>query len=202
MSLAQPGQDPMNKPNPRKLDVLLMAATLPLAGNLTSVAQTPPSTQRFTTGGLRETIMFIAGPDIVQNTADERLRTAELERLVFTEIDHNYVNPGTDRHQQRVKDVFRNVGFWNADVNYRSAVATFNEYMTWAVFNVYARDTYDSATAAAFRESVIRSMVQQRKFLKFREFEQIVMEVSAASGPQPCIPNLYGEILDRAAAIR
>ena len=160
------------------------------------------STQRFTTGGLRETIMFIAGPDIVQNTADERLRTAELERLVFTEIDHNYVNPGTDRHQQRVKDVFRNVGFWNADVNYRSAVATFNEYMTWAVFNVYARDTYDSATAAAFRESVIRSMVQQRKFLKFREFEQIVMEVSAASGPQPCIPNLYGEILDRAAAIR
>ena len=160
------------------------------------------STQRFTTGGTRETVMFIAGPDAAQNTADARLRTAQLERLVFTEIDHNYVNPATDRHSKRVREIFRDVTFWNGDRNYRSATATFNEYMTWAVFNLYARDTYDPVTAAAFRESVIQAMVRQRRFHKFREFEQIVMDVSAASGPRPCIPNLYGDVLDRAAAIR
>jgi hypothetical protein len=49
---------------------------------------------------------------------------------------------------------------------------------------------------------VIQAMVRQRRFHKFREFEQIVMDVSAAAGPRPCIPTLYGDILDRAAAIR
>jgi hypothetical protein len=122
---------------------------------------------------------------------------------VFTEIDHNYVNPATDRFQGRVKHIFRDVSFWNRNPDtYRSSLATFNEYMTWAVFNLYARDNYDAAIAAAFRESVILSMVQSRRFPRFREFEQVVMEVYSAAGPQPCIPNLYAEILDRTAALR
>ena len=161
------------------------------------------STQRFTTGGVRETVMFIAGPDAVSSTVDARLRSAHLERLVFTEIDHNYVNPATDRYDRVVRTIFDNVSFWNGDRNnYRSPTATFNEYMTWAVFNLYARDTYDAATSAAIRASVITSMVQNRRFQKFREFEQVVMDVYLAAGSPACIPNLYGEILHRAATIK
>ena len=161
------------------------------------------STQRFTTGGVRETVMFIAGPDVVSSTVDARMRTAHLERLVFTEIDHNYVNPATDRYNGAVRRIFDDVSFWNGDrSNYRSSTATFNEYMTWAVFNLYARDTYDTATSAAIRESVINSMVQNRRFHKFREFEQIAQEVYSAAGSTACIPNLYGEILHRAATIK
>jgi hypothetical protein len=161
------------------------------------------STQRFTTGGVRETVMFIAGPDVVSSTVDARLRTAHLERLVFTEIDHNYVNPATDRYNGAVRRIFDNVSFWNGDRNnYRSSTATFNEYMTWAVFNLYARDAYDAATSAAIRENVITSMVLNRRFHKFREFEQVVQDVYSAAVSQPCISNLYGEILHRAAEIR
>jgi hypothetical protein len=161
------------------------------------------STQRFTTGGVRETVMFIAGPDVLSSTVDARMRTAHLERLVFTEIDHNYVNPATDRYSGAVRSVFHNVSFWNGDRNnYRSPTATFNEYMTWAVFNLYAREAYDAATAAGIRENVITSMVQNRRFHKFREFEQVVMDVYSDAGPSTCIPNLYGEILHRAATIK
>lgn len=161
------------------------------------------STQRFTTGGVRETVMFIAGPDVVASTVDARLRTAHLERLVFTEIDHNYVNPATDRYSGAVRRIFDNVSFWNGDANnYRSPAATFNEYMTWAVFNLYARDAYDAATSAAIRENVITSMIRNRRFHKFREFEQVVQDVYAAAVSQPCIPNLYGEILRGAASIQ
>jgi hypothetical protein len=161
------------------------------------------STQRFTSAGVRETVMFIAGPDVVRDTTDARLRMAQLERLVFTEIDHNYVNPATDRYARLVRHIFSDVNAWNGNArDYRSPTATFNEYMTWAVFNVYARDAYDPATAAAIRESVILNMVQGRRFRKFREFEQAVMDVYLAAGSQPCIPNLYGAILDRAAALR
>jgi hypothetical protein len=160
------------------------------------------STQRFTTAGVRETVMFIAGPDVLRDTSDARLRTAQLERLVFTEIDHNYVNPATNRYEGVVRRIFSDVSAWNGDVNnYRSPVATFNEYMTWAVFNLYAREAYDPATAAAIRENVIRSMLG-RRFGKFREFEQQVMDVYLAAGSQPCVPNLYGAILGRAAALR
>lgn len=161
------------------------------------------STQRFTTGGVRETVMFIAGPDVISSSVDARLRTAHLERLVFTEIDHNYVNPATDRYNGAIRRIFDNVSFWNGDRNnYQSSTATFNEYMTWAVFNLYARDAYDAATSAAIRESVITSMIQNRRFYKFREFEQIVQDVYSAVGSPACIPNLYGEILHRAATIK
>jgi hypothetical protein len=74
--------------------------------------------------------------------------------------------------------------------------------MTWAVFNLYARDAYDAATSAAIRENVITSMVLNRRFHKFREFEQVVQDVYSAAVSQPCISNLYGEILHRAAEIR
>ena len=161
------------------------------------------STQRYTTGGVRETVMFIAGPDAVSGTIDPRIRTAHLERLVFTEIDHNYVNPATDRYAALVRRIFRNVDDWNDDPNnYRSAYSTFDEYMTWAVFNVYARDVYDAATSATIRESVITSMVRNRRFKRFREFEQIVMDVYSAAGDQACIPNLYGEVLRRTMELR
>jgi uncharacterized protein DUF4932 len=161
------------------------------------------STQRFTIGGVRETVMFIAGPDAISSTVEARMRTAHLERLVFTELDHNYVNPATDRYSRLVRSIFDNVSFWNGDGNnYRSPTATFNEYMTWAVFNAYARDAYDAATWAAIRENVIANMVQNRRFHKFREFEQVVMDVYSAAGSPACIPNLYGEILHRAASIQ
>jgi hypothetical protein len=70
------------------------------------------------------------------------------------------------------------------------------------VFNLYARDTYDAATSAAIRENVITSMIQNRRFHKFREFEQIVQDVYSTAGSPPCIPNLYGEILQSAATIK
>lgn len=156
------------------------------------------STQRFTTNGVRETVMFVAGPDVVPDSIGTPMKTAHLERLVFTEIDHNYVNPATGRYQQRINRIFANVGSWNGNpASYRSPVATFNEYMTWAVFDLYALDAYDPVTAAAIRENVIWSMVQSRRFHRFREFRQVVADVALAAGPQPCIPNLYSEILDR-----
>jgi hypothetical protein len=156
------------------------------------------STQRFTTAGVRETIMFVAGPDLFPDTVSVPMKTAHLERLVFTEIDHNYVNPATDRYRKRINQIFANVASWNGNAaSYRSPVATFNEYMTWAVFDLYARDAYDPVTAAAIRENVIWSMVQYRRFHRFREFQQVVADVALATGPQPCLPNLYGEILDR-----
>jgi hypothetical protein len=73
--------------------------------------------------------------------------------------------------------------------------------MTWAVFNLYARDAYDAGTSDAIRENVITSMVQNRRFHKFREFERVVMDVYSAAGSPGCIPNLYGEILHHAARI-
>jgi hypothetical protein len=153
--------------------------------------------------GARETVMFIAGPNILPETTPEPIRTAELERLVFTEIDHNYVNPVTDLYRDRVSHIISDLSAWNRDPrNYRSATATFNEYMTWAVFNLYARDAYDSTTFAGYRETVIRNMVGGRGFPKFREFEQAVTDLYAGAGPRACVSALYPRILDNIERLR
>lgn len=153
--------------------------------------------------GRRETVMFIAGPDILPDTTSESTRTAQLERLVFTEIDHNYVNPVSDLYSGRVARILSDLRAWNRDPqNYGSSSATFNEYMTWAVFNLYASDAYDAATFRTQREALIRNMVNARGFPKFREFEQIVMDIYLEAGPGACVSELYPQILDSLERLR
>jgi len=58
--------------------------------------------------------------------------------VVFTEIDHNYVNPGTSKYEKLIDSIFSNRSAWtkhgNSSDYYDSPVRVFNEYMTHAAF--------------------------------------------------------------------
>ncbi len=89
----------------------------------------------------------IAKP-IIDGTSFENQedKSTELHTL-FTEMDHGYVNPTTDQHNIAA-------GFdetlWDDDSGYaNSGNAVFNEYMTWAVF-----DIFNSIHFPAFAEKV------------------------------------------------
>ncbi len=151
------------------------------------------STRNFAADGRREAVMFIAGPDLPLGEMSDAARSGVHERVVFTEIDHNYVNEVTDAFIDDVRSTFRDWRAWNTKQGYRSPYATFNEYMTWGVFTLYAADTYDAPT---FRAVVARSerVMYGRGFVHFRAFNRELLRLYRERRPET-VAELYAPIL-------
>lgn len=150
----------------------------------------------FETNGVRETFMFVCGPG-ERGEDDDAIGDALLAKSVFTEIDHNYVNPITARFAQRVKEAFADLGKWsdskNAD-SYPNPEFVFNEYMTWAVFLLYAQDTYSRETFEAVKKRVVDQMVNGRKFSRFGGFSEELLRVYRLGPPRQAFVDFYPAI--------
>ena len=60
--------------------------------------------------------------------------------ILFTEMDHGYINPISDRYAKLIADNF-NTDIWDLDSGY-PGINCFNEYMTWAVYTLFIKEQY------------------------------------------------------------
>jgi hypothetical protein len=148
----------------------------------------------FANQGFSETIMFVSGPGESKDTSN-KVEEGLLARTVFTEIDHNYVNRVTDRYADRVDQALGDLDLWNHQENYRTVKMTFNEYMTWSVFLLYARDTYDADTFQQVNRHVVNQMVHSRKFVHFGQFNNRLLQLSTQGASDRSISDLYPAVL-------
>lgn len=158
------------------------------------------STQRFNDKGFQETVMFVCGPDIYKKRYSGKVEEGLLSRIVFTEIDHNYVNPTTDKYIASVNKVFSNLKKWSGNENYQSAQATFNEYMTWAVFILFAYDNYVEEDFQIISQ-VTEELMAKRGFILFNEFSKKMLQIYLDRQKGEKIPDLYPKILEWAEKI-
>jgi len=145
------------------------------------------STQNFSSSldgkWFMETVMFVSGPTIFYN--DKQLNKRQKEGLasgiVFTEIDHNYVNPESSKFNAAIDSIFSKRQVWTSSIGdtkfYNSPETVFNEYMTHAVFCLYVLDTFDAETADFIIKRRGSLMVEHRGYIKFREFNKKLIEV-------------------------
>lgn len=125
-----------------------------------------------------ETVMFVSGSNFYDTTANasEYLRQGIASGIVFTEIDHNYVNPVSSKYRNLIDSIFSNRKYWtNAGGDtkfYETPEMVFNEYMTHAVFCLYALDKYDFTTANYIIKKREALMVEHRHYIKFKEFNK------------------------------
>ena len=125
-----------------------------------------------------ENVMFVCGTDRYDKMSNvsEKQKEGLMSGIVFTEIDHNYVNPATNKYSKLVDSIFSKRNVWTKQGNssdfYRSPVSVFNEYMTHAAFCLYILDTYEKATADFVIDSREQLMVNRRNFIKFKEFNR------------------------------
>jgi hypothetical protein len=144
--------------------------------------------------GFREVIAIVSGPG--GDSEDwNAVREGKLTRVAFTEIDHAYVNPLTFDDWFSVGGSFYRTDFWNGQEGYRDPLSTFNEYMTWAVFLLYADHTYDDAAFAAIRDHEVDTMVNRRKFVRFGQFSEELLRIYRARAKEETVQDLYPEIL-------
>jgi hypothetical protein len=116
--------------------------------------------------------------------------------MLFTEIDHNYVNPITDldSNLRKVVKSFSNIAKWNKASSYGLPALTFNEYMTWGVFMLYACDIYEGKDLKEI-EKVTVDIMNYRGFIHFQEFYDQLLALYKNRDDGKTVADLYPDIL-------
>jgi len=160
------------------------------------------STQKFQKGFLnkpefQECIMFINCSESIDSKTEysEQLKAGLMSGIVFTEIDHNYVNPASREHLEAIKDLMKDKDFWattEAQQKYPSEYAIFNEYMTHSIFCLYIQEVYKPAVAEGIISKRVKLM-NRRGYSQFEEFYNIFLKFM--KGNSNSIYDSYSEII-------
>lgn len=148
-----------------------------------------------------QTLMFVSAPDEVEiDSLDQNkfeIESSRMERMVFTEIDHNYVNPLTDQYLAKLDSSMLNYKDWNSQTKnmYASKYGTFNEYMTWGVFCLYALDSYSKENMDTIINKQATFISEHRKFHRFKDFKDELIK-NYIKMNKPKIEDLYPAMLD------
>ena len=154
-------------------------------------------TTEFSDNGFRQIVMVL--PPLENNPARTKIQNDLFNtRVMFTEIDHNYVGTPSNAHKAGIDSAFGNRAYWvneKADGTYAypTPVKVFNEYMTFAVFLLYCKDNYDQALYEETRQSVI-SLMTERGFPRMEIFTASLEKLRAES-PDKKIDVLYPALL-------
>ncbi|MDR2205473.1 MAG: DUF4932 domain-containing protein [Flavobacteriaceae bacterium] len=105
--------------------------------------------------------------------------------LIFTEKDHEYINPITNKYLELVNSNF-NTKYWDKESGYEG-FNVFNEYMTWAVYDLFLEEKfpnyvnklstywqYQNASRGFFAQNLFSDKVKELyKKNKGKKFENI-----------------------------
>ena len=157
------------------------------------------STGSFEDNGFKQTVMFIAGVSINPNY-NQAVNEMSNSRVVFTEIDHNYVNPVADKYVAAINEAMKDKSKWGKGLDdnssYADPMSTFQEYMTWAVFSLYCLDKYPEDDVLTYIDRMERQMEQRRGFNNFKAFNRELMRLYQHHNKKKKAHELYPEIIE------
>lgn len=108
------------------------------------------------------------GEDLILGNLKDNLARRILDNhTVFSEIDHGYVNPVSDKYSKEIAANF-NLANWDKNSGY-PGINSFNEYMTWAVYDLFIREKFpkektDSLSAIYHKVNIRRGFIAQNLF--------------------------------------
>lgn len=128
--------------------------------------------------------------------AFEKLRYA---RVIFTELDHGYVNPVSSKHVEQIEKAMSDAEIWGniRDAQYYSSPELkFNEYMTWSVYLLYVKDKLGDQPEEFNKifEQTSRVMNRGRGFIQFDAFATKSLELYG-SKPSKKVQDIQMEMI-------
>ena len=166
------------------------------------------STQKYAKGynetNFQECVMFISSSESLDSKNDysEDLKKGLMSGIVFTEINHNYVNPTSAKNIESIKTLINNLDFWatkKAQKNYSNEYSIFNEYMTHALFCMYISDKYQGLEKEEIVTRRIKLM-ERRGFPQFAQFNSKLLNI--VKEQSKTVFELYPEIIEEMKKIK
>ncbi|HEY0732285.1 MAG TPA: DUF4932 domain-containing protein, partial [Chitinophagaceae bacterium] len=157
------------------------------------------STMTYEDKGFNQTVMYIAG--ISKNSRYNQAVNEMLNsRVVFTEIDHNYINPIADKYADDINIAMKEKDKWGKgledNTHYTSPMNLFGEYMTWGVFSLYCMDKYQESDVMTFVDRMELQMEQRRGFNNFKAFNRELMRLYKLHDKTKKVHELFPEIIE------
>lgn len=117
--------------------------------------------------------------------------------IVFTEINHGYINPEADKYREQIRKAISNRHVWvdSTRTNYYEGNALFNEYMNWGLINLRIIDYVSENERQKLIDRIIRSMLSSRDFIKFKEFSDFLVDLYVNREKEATIASLYPRII-------
>ena len=160
-------------------------------------------TRHFTFKGEKTSIMWVSdGMDYNPKLYTPSQIAGLYTGIVFTEIDHNYVNPVSDKYKKEINQIMgdEHRAKWikaNGDGKYYgTGYKVFNEYMTHAVYLIYTNTYYSSNDQAVIENARIKMMEQSRKYYRFGDFYRQLKAAYASKQAGETIKDLYPVMLN------
>ena len=119
--------------------------------------------------------------------------------IVFTEINHGYINPEADKYGGRVAKAISNRDRWVDKAKgsgYYGGVAAFNEYMNWGLVSLRIADYAPRAEQDLMIANIDRMMTDRRGFPQFEAFDKFLVNLYRTREPGRTLADLYPQIIE------
>jgi hypothetical protein len=129
----------------------------------------------FENNGFREAQAHVNFPYSYRYTSGSK-EAIDVRRgnIVFTELNHAYINPEADKYADEIVKAFPDKYMWvekgKAGDHYGEDMGIFNEYMNWGLVGLRYIDYAPKAEVDTLLRQLDRFMIQQRGFTRFAEF--------------------------------
>ncbi len=166
----------------------------PLAGNIQSV-------NWLENNGFKEVQVHVNFPytdSDKQKQFSSRALNIRKGNIVFTELNHSFINPEGEKSQYRkaIENAFSNMEVWNekgkpAAQYYNSPNVSFNEYMNWGLVSLRYLDYAPIDEQAKLIADMETRQMEVRGFRKFRIFNQYLIKIYKNKPEGQTIADLY-----------
>lgn len=107
--------------------------------------------------------------DLILGNLDNDLSSRVIDNhSIFTEMDHGYINPISDKYDNLITSNF-NLKKWDKESGY-PGINCFNEYMTWAVYDLFVKEYFpkvaDSISLQWQYQNASRGFIAQNIFAR------------------------------------
>jgi hypothetical protein len=164
------------------------------------------STNWFESNGFKELQPHVNFPypqDLARYAKDNKLsETAQIVfrgNIVFTEINHGYINPEAEKYAERISRAISRRNFWVAEKmgpNYYGGNAAFNEYMNWGLVSLRIVDYVPAAEQENLLAAVESMMTKGRGFPQFEKFDKFLVDLYKNRKPNQTLADLFPQIIE------
>ncbi|MGV3559379.1 DUF4932 domain-containing protein [Larkinella arboricola] len=159
------------------------------------------SANQFEDNGFREAQAHVNFPFVndSQKQKPASLIKANRMMIVFTEINHSYLNPEADRYNKEIVLAFKTLSDWitpgKPSANYNNPLSCFEEYMNYGLVTLFYADIFGKEDFEQIKAGLENNMVVNRGFRRFREFDQELLRLYQSRQSGQTVADLYPAII-------
>lgn len=163
------------------------------------------SANHFDDNGFSEAQAHVDFPfvDAAQKKQPQALTKGQRMKIIFTELNHSYLNPEAEKYTKEIATAFNDLAKWSTpntpSTNYNNPLSCFEEYMNYGLVTLLYYDLFDKKTFDVLSTNVEKGMVANRGFRRFREFDQELLKLYQTKKPGQTVADLYPAIIAWAA---